>query len=328
MLSVNYLSNFLSDKQVVINREFYNKINEFERIEIINLDNNNEKNIDKNIEKNIKESNQLNLPESFNVLFNKSILNFYYDSKKYKNRSSIFSFFNSLFLIGDEYFNLNDENEKTNIIKDFIKKIDDELFQNELYHKFDYHKNLNFNKADIQEVIKNAYQFKSSNNFSLLKQYISDYLGINIYIFNVNNQLVDFDKSEHYLTKYYNNINKYLPNFMFFYDNNIYRPILLKSDTSSIIKYSLNKDIIDNIWNYFKINDNIILNEPNIKIVIEHIENNKNSKYNIEVLKKLKIEELKNLCNENSIDLQKKSDKTLKMINKLKIELIADLLKI
>ena len=46
------------------------------------------------------------------------------------------------------------------------------------------------------------------------------------------------------------------------------------------------------------------------------------------MLKKLKIEELKNLCNENSVSLQKKSDKTLKMINKLKIELIADLLKI
>lgn len=322
MLSVNYLSNFLSDKQVIINRDFYSKINEFERIEIIKIDNNNN-------ERDSKESNKLNLPESFNMLFNKSIINFYYDNKKYKNRSSIFSFLNSLFLIGDEYFNLNDENEKTNIIKDFIKKIDNDLFQKELYHKFDYHKNLTFNKADIQEVIKNAYQFKTCDKFSLLKQYISDYLGINIYIFNVNNQLIDFDKSKYYLTKYYNNINKYLPNFMFFYDNGIYKPILLKLDTSSIIKYSLNKEIIDNIWNYFKIDDKIddknIVNEPNIKIIVEK---NEKTKFNIDILKKLKIEELKDLCNENSINLQKKSDKTLKMINKLKIELIADLLKI
>ena len=325
MLSVNYLSNFLSDKQVAINRDFYNKINEFERIEIIKIEN--------NIERDIKESNKLNLPESFNMLFNKSIINFYYDNKKYKNRSSIFSFLNSLFLIGDEFFNLNDDNEKTNIIKDFIKNIDNDLFQKELYHKFDYHKNLNFNKADIQEVIKNAYQFKTCDKFSLLKQYISDYLGINIYIFNVNNQLIDFDKSEYYLTKYYNNINKYLPNFMFFYDNGVYKPILLKLETSSIIKYSINKDIIDNIWNYFKIVDIVTdkikdtntVNEANIKIIVEKNENNK---FNIEILKKLKIEELKNLCNENAINLQKKSDKTLKMINKLKIELIADLLKI
>lgn len=76
MLSVNYLSNFLSDKQVAINRDFYNKINEFERIEIIKIEN--------NIERDIKESNKLNLPESFNMLFNKSIINFYYDNKNIK----------------------------------------------------------------------------------------------------------------------------------------------------------------------------------------------------------------------------------------------------
>ena len=36
----------------------------------------------------------------------------------------------------------------------------------------------------------------------------------------------------------------------------------------------------------------------------------------------------KKLCEENNISIQKKSDKTLKMINKLKDELIIDLLKV
>ena len=312
MLSINYIHNFLSNKQETINQNFYDKINEFELNK--NVPVKKEKVIDNKLDK-----FNFNLPESFDILFNKSTLNFYYDSKIYKNKSPVFTLLNSFLLIGNEFFNLNNENEKILIIKDFLKKMDDDLFQKDLYLKLDYTKNRNFNKGEFQEVIKNALQFKICDKFNLFKMYLSDYLGINLYIFHKVDGLIDFDKSEFYLTKYYNNINKYVPHFLILYENEIYKPILT-SGFSSILKYSEHQEIIDNIFKYFKIEDNIAIINP----VVE----SNSKKYTIDNLKNLKVEEIKNLCKDNNIDLVKKSDKTGNMINKLKIELITDLLKL
>ena len=305
MLSINYIHNFLSNKQETINQNFYDKINEFELNK--NVPVKKEKVIDNKLDK-----FNFNLPESFDILFNKSTLNFYYDSKIYKNKSPVFTLLNSFLLIGNEFFNLNNENEKILIIKDFLKKMDDDLFQKDLYLKLDYTKNRNFNKGEFQEVIKNALQFKICDKFNLFKMYLSDYLGINLYIFHKVDGLIDFDKSEFYLTKYYNNINKYVPHFLILYENEIYKPILT-SGFSSILKYSEHQEIIDNIFKYFKIEDNIAIINP----VVE----SNSKKYTIDNLKNLKVEEIKNLCKDNNIDLVKKSDKTGNMINKLKIEL-------
>jgi hypothetical protein len=43
-------------------------------------------------------------------------------------------------------------------------------------------------------------------------------------------------------------------------------------------------------------------------------------------LSKLRVDEIKKICIDNNIELLKKSDKTNKMINKLKNELIFDLI--
>ena len=356
MLSINYIINFLSEKQNKINNNFYNDINEFEK----NEDMNNIK-IDKtNIQNNLDKYNYY-LPESFDFIFNKN-KDFYYDSKIYKNRSPVFTLFNSLFLITNRYFNLNSENEKELIIKDFIKKIDNDLFEKNLYYKFNYNKNRNFNKSDIQLILKNSLFFKNSDKFELLKEYVSDFLGINIYIFNINNKIIDFSKSEYYLTKYYNNnINKYIPHFIILHENDIYKPLIMNSnDESSILKYTINNNIIDNIWNYFKLNDLFINNnllENNLKedklmnenikedimkedimkedkIINENIIDNELTdkstvkKYNIQFLNKLKIDLIKDICKKENIELLKKSDKTSNMINKLKNELINELLNI
>jgi hypothetical protein len=351
MLSINYLSNFLDEKQTNIDNYYYNKINVFERNKNVNL-------TDIDIVKENNSSNRFNLDlqKSFELLFNKNISNFYYDNKKYKNKSIIFSFINSILNIIDESFNLYDLNDKENIIKDFITKIDNDLFQKDLYNKFNYTKNKKFNKSDIQQVLKNALHFKYCDKFHLLKEYISDYLGINIYIIKINNDVIDYLNCEFYLTKYYNNnFNKYVPNLIIINDNEIYKPILKYNketlSNTSCIMYSENKCIIDNLWNYLNINEvynNIIiklkeesnkglcLNEENNKDSIE--ENNKDSnegnneikksKYNIDFLNNLKIDAIKKLCTDNNILLQKKSEKTNKMINKLKNDLIIDLLKI
>ena len=340
MISINYIYKFLDDKQIPIDSSFYSKINNFER--------NNNYVENKDIKKYKIDKFQLNLPTSFDILFNKSINDFYYDNKLYKNKSPIFTFLNSILTIGHEYFSIYNENEKENVIKNLIKNMDDELFEKDLYYKFNYTKNKNFNKSNIQEVLKNAYQFKYSDKFNLLKEYLVDYLGINIYIFNLVNGSIDFNKSEYYLTKYFgNNINKYLTNFIIINEDEIYKPIIVRElESSSVITYSTNKELIDNIWNYLKLNDiyleNNIINEENKKkddtILLENDKNIINTDeniikssekiYKIDNLKNLKIEEIKLLCNKHNINILKKSDKTSNMIKKLKIELIADLLNI
>lgn len=320
MLSINYISNFLSNRQDKISKIYYDRIKEYE--------------LNKEVTTLIPMQNiiiktdqyKLNLYESFNMLFNKSTDNFYYDNKIYHNKSKIFSLLNSFLLVGNEYFNLNNEKEKTLLIKEFIIKMDSELFQKDLYNKFEYDRNKNFNKSNIQEALKNAIQLKDSDNLHLLKTYLSDYLGVNIYIFHVNNKVLDIENSEYYLSKYYNS-SKYLPHFMILYENETYNPILMKDSSYSILKYSNDKDIIDIIFKYFKIDE---IDKINQKETEKDYEKNKytESKFNLSNLKKMKIDEIKNLCNENNISLLKKSEKTLKMINKLKDELIIELLKI
>jgi hypothetical protein len=343
MLSVNYISNFLDDKQVYINDIFYNNINEFE----LNKD---FKKTDPKKEEYKLDKYQYNLHQSFDIIFNKSITNFYYDSKIYKNKSPIFTLLNSIFLIGNKYYNLYSENEKEVIMKDFIKRIDNDLFQKDLYTKFNYAKNRRFNKSDIQSVIKNAFLFKYCDKLNLFKEYLSDFLGVNIYIFKVYNGSVDFNHNENYLTKYFgDNITKYVPHFIILHENEIYKPLMkINSEYEySLLKYSEEKDIIDNVWNYFKINDlqksieeknastveiKNLVEKDNIENIetIETIDNieMKQNKYNDSYLKSQKIEFIKKLCNDESIILTKISEKTGKTINKLKNELIEDLLKL
>ena len=84
MLNTNYIYNFLDSNQILIGNNHYRQINEFEKNNSIILD-----------------INQLNLPESFGIFFNKNILDFYYKKYDNKNRSPIFTFFSSIISITD-----------------------------------------------------------------------------------------------------------------------------------------------------------------------------------------------------------------------------------
>jgi len=274
-------------------------------------------------ENNIDLLNKFNIKlfNSFEVIFKDKISNFYFDNKIYKNRSKIFTLINSIFNIIDETFNLYDLQKKEETIKDFIKEIDNNLFKNCLYTKFNYARNKLMNKIDLQSEIKNALQFNCNEKNYLLKKYISDYLGINLCIINVENELIFYDKCEYYMTKKYgNNINKYLPFLLIIYDKEIYKPILSfnkELNNSSVLVYTKYTEIINNLSMYFLENDNK-----------QYINESINSKYKIDILKNLKMDHLKKLCIENNIELQKMSEKTSKMINKIKIDLINDLLNI
>ena len=80
MLSVNYIYNFLEEKQEPISSFYYNKIKHFE----LNVE----------IKEHKNEKYNCNLHESFNILFNKNLSNFYYNNKIYKNHSHIFTLLN------------------------------------------------------------------------------------------------------------------------------------------------------------------------------------------------------------------------------------------
>jgi hypothetical protein len=332
MLSINYISNYLSNHQNKIDSFYYERINDFERNDLSSTSQTFKDNAVTNSQKpeNIifKKNFLNNLPLSFELIFNKSIQDFYYDNRIFKNKSSIYTLLNSIFYIGNEAYNFFSEKDRENIMKDFIKKIDNDLFEQNLYNKFDYHKNRKFNKADIQEILKNSYQFKNSDKIWLFIQYLADYLGINIYIFNIGNGEINYNKTEKYLSKYYGDkYNKSLPNFIIILENEIYKPVLNKKNNSdSFNKYSENIELIDKIWDYLKIvNENTISNEIK-KEDDDKKEDQKILKFNSEDLKKMKIDEIKNLCGHHNISLQKLSTKTSKMINKLKEDLINDLI--
>jgi len=319
MLSVNYISDFLNNKQQKIDSKYYNAIKSFERVNPIDFKPTLLTNSDNTY---IAKFNKP-LQDSFNVLFNKSISDFYYDNKVYKNKSYVFTLLNSILSIGNESFSLYDSSEKEGVVKEFIKMIDNDLFNKDLYQKFDYSKIHTFNKGDIQESIKMAYQFKHTDRFDLLKRYVADYLGINLYIISVENDLINYSKSEYYLPSHFGNeINKFLPSMIIIIENEIHKPLMnIKSGSvTHILEYSNANytHIIDNIWTQLKII------KPVHIIVVPQI----GAKYDLQELMKLKIDNIKQLCNENDIPIQKKSDVTMRLINRLKSELIADLLKI
>jgi hypothetical protein len=314
MLSVNYIYNFLNKKQEKIDDSYYVNLKFFERNaktdsnlindgyiindleEFINSDkliteySSNKNEVPNTVPNenrklyNNENKYMISLKDSFNIIFNKNIKDFCYDNKIYKNKSYIFTLLNSIFTASNEAFLLYDLNQKENIIKYFIRMIDNDLFMKDLYQKFDYVKDRSFNKADIQEVIKMAFQFKHNDKFNILKKYISDYLGINLYIISVENDLINYSKTEYYLPKHYGNeVNKFLPSIIIILENEIHKSIINKSVVNSnIIKYSDYNTIIDNLWIQLKIKKETkkedIININNDIIKTDNIEIFKNDK--------------------------------------------------
>ena len=397
MLSVNYISTFLSNKQDAIEKKYYNSINHFELNENFikkkydktennssndtfehNNSNNNDTNNSNNSNKKT-EKNETNIIKKYEPIYD--ALNYFFDTdsnifsiyKKLENNNELYTFMNSIFSIGDEIFILNNFQNKKNIMKSLIKKMDDELLKDDLYFLYNYDKNRKFNKEKIMTVLKELYKFSvDRETIHLFKQYLSDYLGINIFVIGLINNNIDYDNKEFYLThKYGLSYNKYAQTFILITENNLYYPLIKNTNNNfnglnyeEIEKYldkflkfydiKLEEDVvnkmeeinvnininntqldIENINNddNDKINNNKIDKDKikNDKINNDKIHNNKNINININIeneLKKLKLEELRIKATEKKISIQKISDKTSKMINKTKGELIEELLKI
>ncbi len=271
------------------------------------------------------------LPESFEIIFNNNIDKYYIENKvsrNYKNKTSIFTFINSLFMIIYGQYILYTDNEKEANIKSFLKKISDELFEQELYQKFGYNVNRKMNKSNLQEILAKSFTFKYDEGlFPLLQQYIVDYFGINIFVLCLVNNNIDFINSYYILASHYKiKTNPLLPTFILVKDNDIFKPLMANDDEEDCqyFIYSKNKNIVENLWKYFKLDE--------IEICIEELKDNKEdiieetvNNLDLAKLKKLKVDELKEICIKYEISLTKLSDKTSKMINKTKAELIDDI---
>lgn len=271
------------------------------------------------------------LPETFKIIFNNDIDKYYIENKisrNYKNKTSIFTFINSLFMIIYSQYILYTDSEKESNIKSFLKKISDELFQKELYQKFGYNVNRKMNKSNLQEILAKSFTFKYDEGlFPLLQQYIVDYFGINIFVLCLVNNNIDFINSYYILSSYYKiKTNPLLPTFILVKDNDIFKPLMNSNDDNIdtlCFLYSKNKNIIESLWKYFKLDE--------IEICVEELKDNKDeneetfNNLDLSKLKKLKVDELKEICIKYEVSLTKISDKTSKMINKTKTELIDDI---
>jgi hypothetical protein len=294
--------------------------------------------LNSNNNSNISNNNDFNkrifiksLPETFKIIFNNDIDKYYIENKtsrNYKNKTSIFTFINSLFMIIYGQYILYTDSEKESNIKSFLKKISDELFEKELYQKFGYNVNRKMNKSNLQEILAKSFTFKYDEGlFPILQQYIVDYFGINIFVLCLTNNNIDFINSYYILSSYYKiKTNPLLPTFILVKDNDIFKPLLDSNDDNIdtlYFLYSKNKNIIENLWKYFKLDE--------IEICIEELKEDNDNNYEIinnldlSKLKKLKVDELKEICIKYEISLTKMSDKTSKMINKTKGELIEDI---
>ena len=383
MLSVNYISTFLSNKQDAIEKKYYNSINHFELNENFikkkydktennssndtfehNNSNNNDTNNSNNSNKKT-EKNETNIIKKYEPIYD--ALNYFFDTdsnifsiyKKLENNNELYTFMNSIFSIGDEIFILNNYQNKKNIMKSLIKKMDDELLKDDLYFLYNYDKNRKFNKEKIMTVLKELYKFSvDRETIHLFKQYLSDYLGINIFVIGLINNNIDYDNKEFYLThKYGLSYNKYAQTFILITENNLYYPLIKNTNNNfNGLNYEEIEKYLDKFLKFYdiKLEEDVVnkMEEININININNIQpdieninidennndkmnnndkinNNKKMNINIEnELKKLKLEELRIKATEKKISIQKISDKTSKMINKTKGELIEELLKI
>jgi hypothetical protein len=352
MISLNSVIKFLSENNKNKKINDYDNIPKFElkkdamkileTIELKNIESNyKEKTINNEFNNNnlvINSNNEFkrilikSLPETFKIIFNNDIDKYYIETKisrNYKNKTSIFTFINSLFMIIYPQYILYTDSEKESNIKSFLKKISDELFKKELYQKFGYNINRRMNKSNLQEILAKSFTFKYDEGlFPLLQQYIVDYFGINVFVLCLVNNNIDFINSYYILSSYYKiKTNPLLPTFILVKDNDIFKPLMDNNDSNDdhnndtlCFLYSKNKDIIESLWKYFKLDE--------IEILIEELKDDKNgseetfNNLDLSKLKKLKVDELKEICIKYEISLTKISDKTSKMINKTKGELI------
>ncbi len=361
----NYQNNNLKSSIQINNKNDNNEINQQKKKTNYSIIEN--KTILKNNDENQKEDNSNNnslsnqfykkLLNSFKVIFEDEFINYSIIQSKYHLKNYVFTFLSSVLTIFDESFILKNEKEREIIIKSVLKKMHDTSVTEGNYQKFYYHRNRKFKKEIFHSVMNKSLTGKvDMEEFYIIQQYICDFFGINLFIFYIlPSGEINYDKSTFYATKQFKGkINPYVPSICLLYSNELFYPIVHKTnENDSILRYSKHNKILLNIWNYIKIeellnfkdeeeessdeddnkidiNNSIDINELNeIEETVDkkNIINNK-KKFDLQELSKLKLDELQKIASDNNILITKASDRTGKQIKKIKSELIDDILKV
>ena len=275
------------------------------------------------------------LPASFIKIFEEFVD--YYYIKNTNNNSFIYSI---LYCI-DEIFisNLN----KDQYIIDLRKKLCYDLENKNLYRQFNYVKSRKFKKDKIQSSLM---QFNKPID-DIIKQYISDYFSINIFIFSFNNSDIDIN----YILS--NNdsdeSNPFKPTLFLLYDGKYHLPILHKNYDGILLYSQIN--LINKIYNIYINKNNKVkkikksINQIESKLIDQNNQNNQIDQINqidqkdiietkkdtgikLKSIKKMLLKELQELAKDNEIDIQKDSINGKKKLLKTKDELYCELLKI
>jgi len=134
-----------------------------------------------------------------------------------------------------------------------------------------------------------------------IDQFIVDYFGINVIVFSVENDNIVYDDSYILNTNLFENkFNKMVPVLFICREEDKYHSIL-KNDNKSIVKYSENKQLINNL--YIKFNININRRE----------------------YEAMTLTLLREMVEKKGINIMKESGQTGKMIYRKKNELIDEL---
>ena len=313
MLSVNYIANYLTKEQKEVSNDKYI----LKKFEV----NNENENIVKNkikLHNDEKKNFYINLYDCFEPFFEKELFGLNSNNetitstKKSINKNYIFTFFSSIFGIGDENYYLFSEDEKVLAIKNLIHLLDKDILSKNYYKEFSYDKNKFFSKEKILTVSKAAFHLKVNENFYILIKYVVDYLGINLVLFELKNKEI-INHFKIISTKYTSSYNKYLPHYFIIREEDEFKPIMIKNKLYK---------------NYVTMEDNykIIEQLDTIKISKMCIINNTSNNEELAKIKKMKIDELREYCISKNINLLKKSEKTNKEIKKTKDELLNELL--
>lgn len=322
MLSVNYIANYLTKEQNEISNDKY-ILKKFE------INNENETIVKKKIKlyNDEKKNFYINLFDCFEPFFEKDLFglnsnnnennneknNKKYNEKYNVNKNYIFTFFSSIFGIGDENYYLLSNNEKIKAIKKLIHQLDNDILAKNYYKEFNYDKNKFFSKEKILTALKDAFHLKVNENFYILIKYVVDYLGINLVLFELKNkEIINYFKI--ISKKYTNSYNKYLPHYFIIREEDEFKPIMIKN--------KLYKNYVTSEDTY-----KIVEELDSIKISKMCITNTTNNEELVKI-KKMKVDELREYCINKNINIYKISEKTNKEIKKTKDELFNELEKI
>ena len=253
-------------------------------------------------EKNIKLTKPLN--KSFSYIFG-DINNVEYYDIKFGKKTNINNFIlKILFSLNNNiYFMKYDE--QYNILTNFYKKIIIELDEKNLYYKFYYNLDRKMSRNNIQSIIYNLLHKDSKNvlvnEYSLI-QYVIDYLGINLvclFVDNDFNLIMDCHHDIYTSKRFGNKINRFIPIIIMLCHKGSYYNVVIGDN--KVFKFSEHKNIINNCFRFFNINDDNV--------------NMNNFTYS----------QIKEFFIENNGNIKKVSDKTNKLINKTKDDLVIEL---